>query len=655
MQNHNLETYFKAFITHWGIEIGWTEPPELQGVSILELKDLQISLLECADLVMKCYEYAEIDDDALSRIFDKTTALCSVEHLSDINVLFRLKHHHLLAQFTPWLERLNDTLQLVQEAMQNRDEDKLVRSLLLEAAGMPGFSPDTMQCLRDDDPVRLEYGLDNHYPVFSQEKQSVMARLVQVATVHQAFSCRGVILPLLRATAGTNTIPMYNNYLHIIVQQIARSKSSTDGFSAAAAFRQVLDLLHSTQLYLLQAEDDLGRSPLHYAAQLGLDGVCREIITAIGDLDPNIFEKPYRCTDAFGRTPFDYAVQHGHAAVVDILLDGPRSRILGAGTVPVDHTDHLYIAISSGFTAIASRLIQAHWGLQFVSRSGQNILHIASEQGISALVPSLLGLGMDVNAIDNARGWTPLITACVHGDANIVQALLDAGADPSIADTRGWLGKDYAAYRGNMEISNSIKARGSPILSPKPTRLRNDNAVLPRRSPADSVIFIYLGTLDLFRKEAAVDITAYRRHIFPVQIPDTSLNLSISLVGGSGQEHRVSLPVLTEASDRPWCFTTTEPDSAAALFQLGSSLEGDLIGTAIALLGSLKKGLGPDRESLIREFTIPLVNDKVGHVGNVTFTFVVAKPYKLGQLPSTTQTLELETSSIVGGHRGMDL
>ncbi|KAH8729237.1 Glycerophosphoryl diester phosphodiesterase family-domain-containing protein [Ilyonectria robusta] len=251
-------------------------------------------------------------------------------------------------------------------------------------------------------------------------------------------------------------------------------------------------------------------------------------------------------------------------------------------------------------------------------------------------------------------GWTPLVSACVHGHADTVETLLQAGADASIPDRQGWLPKDHVAYRGNIKIINTIKARGSPSLSSKPGKQLGEANILPRRSSTDSVIFVYLGTLDLFKKVTEVDVTPYRRRISPVQIPDTCLDLGIYLVGDHNQqEHKVSLPVISEVSDRPWCVTARDPDSAAIVFKLTSSLKEKPIGTAVALLGRLKEGLGANRESLIRDSTIPLVSDKYGHVGTVVFTFVVARPFKQGQLPPRDpQILKLESSSTIGGHRG---
>lgn len=631
------------------------EPTEFRGISALELEDLQTSLLECAHDVTQCHLYAKVNHDAFSRIFDKAAIRYSSEELSDINILPRLVRHGQSSLNGSWLSKLNAALQLVREAMEHEKAGTPSRSLLLEHFGMHQFPPETIQCLLEDDAMHLEAALHRRYPNPSPERQSVLARLVQVAIIHRSSRCQSILLSGLRSTPGEAINPRYDDYSHRIIQQLARSQPHLDSTSTANAFDQILKLLHPSQLLLLQTQDVLGRLPLHYASRLGLDGVCRQIIAAVRN--PAFKTSPEQvrvCPDVFGLTPLDYAVQHSHTRVVELLLSEHKPRILSDGPGPVEKLDLLATAISSKFTDIAMLLAQEGWGVQFVGRSGKTVLHLASEHGLSALVKGLVALEVDINAQDSVRGWTPLVTACVHRHADMVESLLQAGADARIPDRQGWLPKDHAAYRGNIKIINTIKARGSSSLSSKPGKQLGGGNFLPRRSSTDSVIFVYLGTLDLFKKVTEVDVTPYRRHISPVQIPDTCLDLSIQIVGDRNQqEYKVSLPVISETSDRPWCFTASDPDSAAIVFKITSSLEEKPIGTAVALLSSLKEGLGANRESLIRDFTIPLVSDKYGHVGTVVFTFVVSRPFKRGQLPPRDpQILKLESSSTIGGHRG---
>lgn len=349
--------------------------------------------------------------------------------------------------------------------------------------------------------------------------------------------------------------------------------------------------------------------------------------------------------DVLHKTPLDYAVERGHTAVVEIFLN------FSASWEDDTHIRGLLAtAVRSQFVEIAQALVKQGLGHQFTGKRGENLLHLAAEHSLSPLIGGLVSLGVDINAQVDTRGWTPLTIACIQGHEDTVLAILQAGADASIRDHQGWLAKDHATYRGHTRIVNSITTKGSPILATKAPRV---SSIMPRRASTDSVIFVNLGTLDLFKPTPHFNVSQYRKRIFPAQIPDTEFTLSISLAGDSKQEHIVQLPFLLDNSDCPWSFTTDDPENAVLVFKLVNTLESKTVGTAIAMLSSLKGVLGNARESLIRDFTVPLFHHRHTHVGSVLFTFVVAHPYEGTQPPpETAQILKMEPETIIGGHRG---
>jgi glycerophosphodiester phosphodiesterase len=353
------------------------------------------------------------------------------------------------------------------------------------------------------------------------------------------------------------------------------------------------------------------------------------------------------CPDTAGQTPLDYAVRHGHVAVVKSLILECK--------LQMNESELLATAISSRFVDVSIHLINDQCGLHFISRSGETVLHIAAEQGLVAVVKALVSqTSVHNNSQEDANGWTPLIIACVQGHCAIVETLLQAGADASICDHRGWLAKDHALYLGYPIIADAIKGPGSLTLPTKAGKPIGATTILPRRSLADSVIFINLGTQDLYKEVVEVDLAPYRSRIWPVQVPDSGLILSISLGGHEHEkEYRVALPIISDTYDWPYCFTTRNPDSAVIVFRVFRASEEKAIGTAVALLTSLHQGLGPKRESLVRDFTIPLVSDETGQVGSVVFTFLIARPLNPEVLPTTdAQNLKQEARIVLGGHRG---
>ena len=99
---------------------------------------------------------------------------------------------------------------------------------------------------------------------------------------------------------------------------------------------------------------------------------------------------------------------------------------------------------------------------RFLISSGAQVNARADDRGTSALMDSVLGshydlmtdlidAGAEVN-IKSKDGQTALVVAVGAGKADIVEALLKAGADPGIADSLGVSAKEYATLFHNQKI-----------------------------------------------------------------------------------------------------------------------------------------------------------------------------------------------------------
>lgn len=80
-----------------------------------------------------------------------------------------------------------------------------------------------------------------------------------------------------------------------------------------------------------------------------------------------------------------------------------------------------------------------------------NYVMIAIETRNPEIVQALLDAGADINQQDE-DGWTPLMFATLEGYFDIVKVLLDAGADVNIESPEGEYALYIAAYSGHQEI-----------------------------------------------------------------------------------------------------------------------------------------------------------------------------------------------------------
>lgn len=110
------------------------------------------------------------------------------------------------------------------------------------------------------------------------------------------------------------------------------------------------------------------------------------------------------------------------------------------------------------------RMTLAHGAdIKSTNRYGGTALIPASERGHVETVKTLIEAGVDVDHINNL-GWTALIEAVILGDGGvrhqqIVELLVDAGADTSIADRDGITPIQHSRARGFNEIT-AILSRG---------------------------------------------------------------------------------------------------------------------------------------------------------------------------------------------------
>jgi ankyrin repeat protein len=165
--------------------------------------------------------------------------------------------------------------------------------------------------------------------------------------------------------------------------------------------------------------------------------------------------------DAAGRTPLLLATHGNHIEVARLLIAA------GADVNAKDNiqdSPYLY-AGAHGRTEILKMTLAAGADLKSVNRYGGTALIPACHYGHVDAVKVLLGTGIDIDHV-NRLGWTALLEAVILGDGGpvhteIVDLLLKAGANPSIADRDGVTPLGHARRRGFTAMSRLLEARGA--------------------------------------------------------------------------------------------------------------------------------------------------------------------------------------------------
>jgi ankyrin repeat protein len=115
----------------------------------------------------------------------------------------------------------------------------------------------------------------------------------------------------------------------------------------------------------------------------------------------------------------------------------------------------LHLAAAFGTPAAVSALLAAGARVEAVSRNPQQNqpLHAALALGRNPeTVRLLLAHGASANAAQ-AGGFTPIFSAAIANRRDLVEMLLDRGADPHLRSDQGKTPADFARERGHAELA----------------------------------------------------------------------------------------------------------------------------------------------------------------------------------------------------------
>ena len=144
--------------------------------------------------------------------------------------------------------------------------------------------------------------------------------------------------------------------------------------------------------------------------------------------------------DARSGSTLHAAAYNGHGDAVSALLARGASG-------DCSHGPHLASATRHNHGDVVALLLDA--GLDPEGCGEETPLGIAVERGYEDIVGLLLQAGADPGRESN--GVLPVLAATAHGEASILQALVEAGADIRVISRSGWSPKDVLDSMGGPE------------------------------------------------------------------------------------------------------------------------------------------------------------------------------------------------------------
>ena len=165
--------------------------------------------------------------------------------------------------------------------------------------------------------------------------------------------------------------------------------------------------------------------------------------------------------DPWAESPLGFAARAGHVEIVRELV-AAHARLEGG---PKDSETPLALAANFGKLEAIDALLIA--GANPDGGSGYGPLGLATEAECVPCVKRLLSGGAHVNHSDTL-GMTALHFAAIKENAELAKLLLDAKADPLVANRAGWTPAFTAQYHANPDVLAVFRAAGVSDFDMKP-------------------------------------------------------------------------------------------------------------------------------------------------------------------------------------------
>ncbi|KAL7045286.1 hypothetical protein ACKWTF_002184 [Chironomus riparius] len=221
--------------------------------------------------------------------------------------------------------------------------------------------------------------------------------------------------------------------------------------AAERGYLQVCDALLNNKAFI-NSKSRVGRTALHLAAMNGFSHLVKFLIrdhNAVIDI-----------LTLRKQTPLHLAAGNGQLEVCKLLLE------LGAS---IDATDDLgqkpiHVAAQNNFSEVAKLFLEQHPQLVMAtSKDGNTCAHIAAMQGSVKVIEELMKFDRTgvINVRNKLTDSTPLQLAAEGGHAEVVKALVRAGASTTDENKSGFTAVHLAAKNGHGPVLEVMRTSGS--------------------------------------------------------------------------------------------------------------------------------------------------------------------------------------------------
>lgn len=153
--------------------------------------------------------------------------------------------------------------------------------------------------------------------------------------------------------------------------------------------------------------------------------------------------------------------------LIEAVLLGDRDEVTrlieaGGGRRELDELGRsaLHHAVLKDLTEIAELLLRAGLDVNRKDRNGHTPLHFAAQEHLPHLARRLLDAGADIDAADH-HGNTVLSKAVFYsmGRGDVIELLLDRGADPDLPNLHGVSARQLAETIANYDVQRFMPKR----------------------------------------------------------------------------------------------------------------------------------------------------------------------------------------------------